>query len=80
MSSIAIRNQTIQGRRLYGRVQEALYGITVKPISAEEAEPLITDLVTQVDEWYQSSPLKQAFARIDAAAIQAQVRPEIGDR
>ena len=73
-SDIAIRCQVLQGRRLYGKIQESLYAVGVRSDqSMLEKEGMVAALVAEVHAWYCGSPLKAAFAPISDFAVQSQV-------
>ncbi len=70
----AVTCHSLKGRRLYGQIQETLYGISVSSAGRlEDRESVVGGFVRQAQEWYVSSPLKVAFAPLSQATIKRQV-------
>ncbi len=70
----AVNQHSIEGRRLYGSIQEAIYSIAAKPVGPQQTrEGVVADFARRVGQWYASSPLKAAFIPISAATVRRQV-------
>lgn len=77
-SDVALRCHNLQLRKLYGKIHESLYAVNVKADRPFiEREAIVADLVRQIQNWYNSSPLKVAFAPISEATINRQVTDDI---
>ncbi|WVW80532.1 hypothetical protein I302_102517 [Kwoniella bestiolae CBS 10118] len=78
VSDTAIRNHSLRLRMLYGKIQEAIYGVSVKddrPL--EERTQMVCNFVHQVDGWYRASPLKADFVPISDATVNRQLLDDI---
>ena len=72
--SVALRVHNIKQRQLYGTIQDQFYAVNVRAHSSpENGERFVASFVRDIQDWYDSSPLKTAFVPIGPATIAKQV-------
>ena len=70
----AILRHSITQRTLYGRIHEALYGATAKPLGdLATRELVVSSLMQEVQAWYDGNPLRSAFVLASEETIARQV-------
>nr|XP_031860232.1 uncharacterized protein CI109_004364 [Kwoniella shandongensis]KAA5527304.1 hypothetical protein CI109_004364 [Kwoniella shandongensis] len=68
----------IRLRRLYGKIQESFYAVSVRPDQPmSESEAIVKDYVREIEEWYNSNPMRSAYVPISDATIARQVIDDI---